>query len=262
MGKASTGKKVARAAGTGGGRTARGRRPWGWYSAIAVVSILGLLLIVVSRDDLKTARLTGHPKVGEHWHVAYGFNVCGAFLPALAEDRDPLGIHTHNTDGVGDGVIHIHPFTSKAAGVRATLGVFADTTGTKLSRTEFKLPGQKAHKTGDKCGEKKAEVRVSVNGKEYTGDPKKLRFTKDRSWVVVALLPPDVKIPQPPSVPTLDSLSDVGGPGATLPPVSIQPSPEGSTPSSTPAPEGTSPDPASPSSSPSAPPASTATSSP
>lgn len=254
MGKASTGKKVARAASTGGGRTARGRRPWGWYSVIAGVSILGMFLIVISRQDLKAAKVTDHPKVGEHWHVAYGFNVCGAFLPSIALDRDPLGIHTHNKDGIGDGIVHVHPFTSKAAGVHATLGVFAETTGTKLSSTQFKLPGEKkAHKTGDKCGPKPAFLRVSVNGKEYTGDPRKLRFLKDRSWVVVAILPRDVKIPQPPSVPALDSLSDVGGSRPTVPPVSIEPHPEGSSPpASTP---GSSP-PAS------TPPKSTATSSP
>ncbi|HUQ40082.1 MAG TPA: hypothetical protein VM030_07980 [Acidimicrobiales bacterium] len=266
MGKASTGKKVARAAGTGGGRTARGRRPWGWYSAIAVVSILGVLLIVVSRGDLKQSRITGHPKVGEHWHVAYGFNVCGAYLPASSNDRDPLGIHTHNTEGVGDGVVHIHPFTSKAAGARATLGVFTDTIGAKLSRTKFELPGQKAHKTGDMCGDKKGVLRVSVNGKEYRGDPKKVRFAKDRSWVVVAILPAGDKIQPPPSVAQLDNLSDVGGPqGNQPPPVTIQPTPEGSTPEGSTPPgstPGSQPDPSSPSSSAPAPPASTATSSP
>src|SRR5437764_1360996 len=49
MGKASSSKKVARAASTGGGRTARGRTPWGWYSSIFLVVVVGTLLIVVSR---------------------------------------------------------------------------------------------------------------------------------------------------------------------------------------------------------------------
>ena len=51
MGKASSNKKVLRAASTGGGRTSRGSTPWGWYSVVAVAVVLGTVGIVFSRQQ-------------------------------------------------------------------------------------------------------------------------------------------------------------------------------------------------------------------
>ena len=51
MGKASSSKKVARAAGTGGGRTNRGRVPWMYYLALAAVVILGTATVGQSREN-------------------------------------------------------------------------------------------------------------------------------------------------------------------------------------------------------------------
>ena len=51
MGKASSNKKVARAATTGGGRTARGRTPWMYYTAITLAVLLGVGLVYQSRHD-------------------------------------------------------------------------------------------------------------------------------------------------------------------------------------------------------------------
>src|SRR5438874_1552697 len=42
MGKASSTKKVTRAASTGGGRTNRGRTPWLWYLSIGLGVALGM----------------------------------------------------------------------------------------------------------------------------------------------------------------------------------------------------------------------------
>ena len=67
MGKASSSKKVARAAGTGGGRTHRGRTPWTFFSLLAVVAILGILGTWASRDrrlsEINTAGATTPPTV-------------------------------------------------------------------------------------------------------------------------------------------------------------------------------------------------------
>lgn len=256
MGKASSAKKVARAAGTGGGRTSRGKTPWGWYSAISIVVILGTVLVVTSRNETQErvgARGQEHPTINEHWHAAYGFYFCDQFSPPLADNgRDPLGVHTH-----GDGIIHVHPFSQAASGKRAVFDVFSRTMGITVDKTRIKV-GQTEFENGDKCGDKPGEVRVLVNGKPFDGDPGDVHF-EDRQAIVIAFAPKDATIPeQPPSFAGLNNLSDVvpgapqGGPnqattsstapGQAPPPSEAPPSSEApptstaetSTPSSTP----------------------------
>jgi hypothetical protein len=214
MGKASSGKKVARAAMTGGGRTSRGKTPWGWYSAMAVVVVLGMIVLVMSRSDTQqrlSSRSEEHPTTKEHWHAAYGFYFCDKFSPPLADNkRDPLGVHTH-----GDGVIHVHPFSQAASGKRAVTGVFFQTMGVTVTSTRMDIGGQK-FANGDKCGDKEGMVRVFVNGAEHKGDPAKIHL-EDRQLIVFAFAPKDADVPKtPPSAGELNSLSDVpGSPGAT-----------------------------------------------
>ncbi len=233
MGKASSAKKVARAATTGGGRTSRGTRPWGWYMVMAVVAALGVTLIVTSRNERLSA---GNPAraerprppdpdrgfEGDHWHAAYGIYACDKFLPDIQSDRDPNGIHTHN-----DGIIHIHPFTSASSGPRATLGAFARTVGLSLGSDELKVPGGESYDKSDKCGGKSARVRVLLNGEERSGDPNDIRL-RDRDKLVIAFAPADAELPEdPPSAPNLDRLTDVeGSPGATSS-TTQAPNPEG-----------------------------------
>lgn len=257
MGKASTSKKVARAASTGGGRTRRGDRPWGWYMAISAVVVLGCLLIVTSRNARQTAlnplkSTKPRPPApdkgfsGDHWHAAYGVYLCDQFAPPVNSDADPLGLHTH-----GDGIVHIHPFRAASAGRKATMGVFTRTVGMTLTETSVKLPGDKLYKNGDKCGDKAGKLKVLLNGDERTGDPRKIRL-RDRDHLVIAFVPAGVKVPEsPPSVAKLDALDDVGPQttqpggetGGVSPPISLVPgtsTPGAGTPaSSTPAPSGT-----------------------
>lgn len=227
MGKASSNKKVARAASTGGGRTSRGARPWGWYGSMALVAILGTFVIVASRNERQAASnplksekprppsLPGQKQfAGDHWHAAYGIYVCNEFVPAITSDQDPKGIHTH-----GDGVVHIHPFTKAASGRNATFGVFAEAVGLKVGETRIEVPGGKNYKNGDACPDgKKGKVKVYLNGDEDPGDPRKIRL-RDRDLLVIAFVPPGVDVPKsPPSESELDSLNDLpGSPGLTVP---------------------------------------------
>ena len=263
MGKASSAKKVARAATTGGGRTSQGARPWGWYSSLGVVAIVGVLLIVTSRNERLSAsnplkaekpRPPAQEKrfSGDHWHAAYGIYLCDHFVPPIHSERDPSGIHTHD-----DGVVHIHPFTRATSGSKATFRVFADTVGLSVSADQVKVD-DKTYNDGDKCGDKDGRLKVLLNGKERPGDPKDIRL-QDRDKLVIAFAPDDAKIPdEPPSTPTLDNLNDVpGSPGATSSTIQA-PNPEGTAPGApspegTPAPEGTPP----PEGTPAVPPAST-----
>ena len=231
MGKASSAKKVARAARTGGGRTARGRGSWGFPAVIATVVVLGTAGVVYSRDQhpgkaLQSASSTDNspPRIGDHWHAAYGVDVCGKFLSPITDQTDPIGIHTH-----GDGVIHIHPFQLSGSrkpftGKNANLGAFLDSVDASVSQSRIKIPGHDAKRNGQTCNGKDAEVRIMQwdygqaqdQGKAVTGDPNKL-LLRDRQLITIAFLPKSEKIPQPPSAPTLDKLSDLGATTTTVP---------------------------------------------
>jgi hypothetical protein len=220
MGKASSTKKVARVARTGGGRTARGRGSLLWPSMLTLAVIVGTVLIFYSRAENQTSIDNIPPQPGDHWHTAYGFFICDHFLPPIADQSDPLGIHTH-----GEGVVHIHPAAAAASGAKATFGVFMDAVGGKVSRSEIKVPGQKTWKNGMKCGSKEGRVearawseqRASATGRPVREDPADYRM-HDRDQLVIAFVPEGTAIPRPPSAPNLDQLSDVpssSAPGAT-----------------------------------------------
>jgi hypothetical protein len=212
-----TNKKVARAARTTGGRTARGATPWGFYSVLAIVVVLGTVGIYQSRTDrIAAVNKSGgdRPKVGDHWHAALGVYECDHFAPNVKDSgRDPHGMHTH-----GDGIVHIHPFDRTASGANATLKVFVETVDMQLSATTFKLPGEsKTYKNGDKCKGKAGEVEFYVNGKRWTGNPTQFR-PKDQDLLVLAFVPSKTKVPTiPPSAPTLSHLSDVASTTTTAP---------------------------------------------
>ncbi|MGI8662366.1 MAG: hypothetical protein ACR2LQ_04035 [Acidimicrobiales bacterium] len=74
MGKASSSKKVARAARAGGNRRAGQRRNLGFPTMIVAVIVLGLGLVVVTRQD-RVANAS--PRVNDdHWHVPYDTYTC------------------------------------------------------------------------------------------------------------------------------------------------------------------------------------------
>jgi len=225
MGKASSSKKVARAAGTGGGRTTRGKTPVLWYGTLVVVLLAGVGLTAFSRQQrlhkLNAPASKEAPKANaDHWHTALGVYVCDHWLAPITDQTDPVGIHTH-----GDGIMHVHPFVAAAAGSRATFLRFAEVVKGELHATRFTWPegdGKKKveHKNGDKCGEQVGEVKAFYNGKPEVGDPGNIRLT-DKGVLVMAFVPKDTtyeKIGDPPSKDGLTKLSDVpADPAASQP---------------------------------------------
>src|SRR3954469_8647150 len=73
MGKASSAKKVARAARAGGSRRAGQRRALGFPLTVFLVVALGLTLVLVARGERIT---NAEPKVGDHIHAAYSVYTC------------------------------------------------------------------------------------------------------------------------------------------------------------------------------------------
>lgn len=122
--------------------------------AVAFVLVLGLALIVYARTSRPAADASA-PQIytgetGDHWHGAYGFQLCSdtanVQLAGDLEQRDSsgnlvsqamqaTGIHSHD-----DGVIHWHAWSARAAGRRAQLGIFFDNYNISLSNDKLELP--------------------------------------------------------------------------------------------------------------------------
>ena len=142
----SSTKKAAKLAQKGKGQKIRFQGGAVFPIIVAATLILGLALIVYSRQTLPAAD-SSPPTIDDHWHAAYGFYLCDTWyqLEGDLEERNSqggftntnfvqTGIHSHN-----DGVIHWHPFTSRAVGRNATLGVFLDTYDVELSNDSLRF---------------------------------------------------------------------------------------------------------------------------
>ena len=167
MGKASSSKKVARAAGIGSGKGRRRQTPWGYFAAIAIIVVLGLVGTVTSRNRL-IAQINNAggtaPTVGTTWYEGYSVYACGKFLPPVkAPSPNPQGISTAQTD-----IITIAPKVKAAAGKNATLGKFASAVGMKLNAAEVQLPGGHLYLDGNTCEGKPGHVYVKQFA--YVGD--------------------------------------------------------------------------------------------
>jgi hypothetical protein len=220
VGKASSTKKVARLASSGGKTKVRANRSLAFPIIVAVVVGLGLALVVFARTSTPSAADTP-PTLSDHWHTAYGIYACDTWLSPVQNQNDavdgvPWGIHSH-----GDGVIHIHPFTSAAAGNNADLGEFFKTAGIKMSDTKLELPEDLGtFEEGEtKCGDEDGQLKVLVwDNADAAGEPNvfitdfgNIQFTNDRMAMTIAFVTADTDLSslRPPSIPTLDNLSDV-----------------------------------------------------
>jgi hypothetical protein len=230
MGKASSAKKVARAARAGsGGKSSKRQRNLLFPVSIGLIVIFGVALVafaVQERADEKEEALGDHPTIQDHWHAAYGVRICadadgereGGFQPPFVSENDPAGIHTHS-----DGVIHIHPFGSGSAGDNATLGVFFDAMGVTINDDTIDLGNDVKVTEGDAtCGANNRDAIVQVarweNARETEGvEPEiitegieDINFQNDSEAYTVAFAPEGADIPPPPTIPQLDQLTDIG----------------------------------------------------
>lgn len=227
MGKASSNKKVARAAKAGGKARSAGERNLLFPAVLAVVVVLGTLLVVYAREERSAEALKRPIAFEDHWHASHAFYACDAFLPDLPEYMPPQnrGIHAH-----GDALIHIHPFSTARSGELATLRNFiADGGevlggGDQIEDDRLGVPGGETYVEGeDSCdgvdGDPIVQVAVwdtgfaAINGQEpdriVTEDFGSIRFEKDGEVYTIAFAPRDAEIPPPPQA-KVESLGDVG----------------------------------------------------
>jgi hypothetical protein len=225
MGKASSSKKVARAARAGGRRASGGRqRDLKFPAVIGLIVLLGSGLIAFAANDRKSDAAI-HPIAGEdHWHAAFGVYICGEFQPNVPLFESPIGIHTHD-----DGVIHIHPTSGGGAGENATLGAFLDGAGIDLSDSTLKMNDETWKEGDDQCDGEDTEL-VVAQWKDVQDPASKpalilrdfndIRFRQNGEGYTIAFVPEGTTdIPKPPSAANLAELgaADAGGTGTTQP---------------------------------------------
>lgn len=245
MGKASSSKKVARAS-KAAGRPGAGRS-WGWPALIGGVVVLGLVLIVISRGNVEDSVA---PKLGDHWHAAFGIYDCDRFMPPLNDTvADETGLHTH-----GDGLMHMHPFGTRYTGTGANIGNFGLTLDLEVSDDSFRV-GSLERENGDECDDgTEGTVQLKVwdgpddaEGRLIEADFADYAPQEFTMWVL-AFVPEGTEIPPPPPevIEALRAPADVVGsqpttPPETLPVETTEPV-EGTDPDSTEPVEGTDPD--------------------
>ncbi len=219
MGKASSAKKVARAARTGGAAQKRNRPKLVFPLALFAIVVFGALLVVYARAaNIDAATADTAPAANkDHWHAAYGIYLCDHFNPPLTDIKeDTQGIHTH-----GEGIIHIHPFVAAASGLKANMKAFGNQVGLTFTDDGFKMPDGTEYKNGTDCNGKPGKVAVykwkvddpTAPVQVFEKDFGKINFTEDRDAYTIAILPEGAPEPppQPDSVAELDKLTDVPG---------------------------------------------------
>jgi len=235
MANNSTGKWVQRAATTGGGRTYRGQMPVNFYAALAVIIIVGLALVGLSRYQLthRSTNASGPPTTQQTWYAGLAVDVCGTIQPNLPTSTNSA---TTGLTANGNGVVTIHPKNSSETGANATLGRFvANYKGLLLTNSTLQYPGKQVYNNGDICPKGSPDAGkpgvvivyswpnfTSKLGSETPGDPQKLLF-QNGQLITMAFVPANTTVPKPPaSVITSLITADQAGPStpSTTPTIS------------------------------------------
>jgi hypothetical protein len=247
----SSTKKAARLAQKGQGQKIRFQGGTLFPMVVALVFVLGFALVVYARQSRPPADASD-PQVGDHWHMAYGFNICGEWIQVAgdAEERDAnggflntdfarTGIHSHN-----DGIIHWHPNSRAAVGRNATFDVFLDVYDVEVNADGMQWPDSQQAQLSAVFGDKyedgefvTTETTCTVDGEEVPGAIQvvawdnftdtddgttyiaafnSIRVDQDAMVFVVAFVPDDTNIEMPPWAPDLPTLGAADG-GQELP---------------------------------------------
>ncbi len=210
--------KVSRIARTGGSGRRRGDSSAGFLTLLAVLAMIGMAIVIISRDQRLDATTPNNKpplepvqsetdpsknRAGDHWHEAYGVYICDKFISPINSTADKFGISTQN-----DGVMYIHPYEKRYAGANSTLGLFADSFDIKLTNKSIQVPGDNTvYTTGEsKCGDTTGELVVrewedpskADKAVVIENDIRSVRV-KDKAAVVIAFVPEgktDIPLPE------------------------------------------------------------------
>jgi hypothetical protein len=239
----SSTKKAAKLAQKGKGRQVRFQGGTVFPAAVALTLILGVALIAYARQTLPGAD-DSPPTINDHWHAAYGFYLCDGWvqLNGNLEERDAngqflnqnflrTGIHSHD-----DGVIHWHPYTSRAVGKNAVLGVFLETYEVAITDDALRFPSATAvgpnadygttgptellqeYVEGEtKCNGEDAELSVKAwggidetdSGSRYIANMDRIRLDDDGMVFAIYFTPKDTAQVMPPWAQDLPALGAV-----------------------------------------------------
>jgi hypothetical protein len=231
MARSSTGKSVARAAATGGGTSYRGQMPVNWYAALVLIVLLGVGSVILARHNYAKHTPLVAPTVGQTWHAALAFDICGKAEPALTATASGSASGLTTT---GSGVLLIAPKTSSEAGNKATLGKFAsEYTGMTLTNTSVQYPGGTTYKNGQKCAagtpdagqkgvvrarswvisNKKSGSQVELAGGKVTAKPANLKL-ENKQLITVGFVPSGKTLPKVPGTTEVALLQAIEGTSA------------------------------------------------
>ncbi len=191
------------------------RIPW-FFVSIAAMLALGSAMIVVLAQQRETIAGVAPEAFRDHWHASFSINSCGEWLPPTSDTEHGDGIHSH-----ADGLIHIHPSSTSAAGPNATLGEFLETAGASLSDEQY-LPGRGElptvlDETNDCDGESSELVLAVWSSDDPLAEPEVIRsgladyrFRADGQILTLALLPEGEVVPRSPNAGQVNEPSDLG----------------------------------------------------
>lgn len=228
MASSSSAKKVARVAAKSSSGNANKQANWLFPVAIVAIVAIGIGTVVYARsenaggssNDARPRAQLSEGAAFDHWHAAFALNVCGTEQPPQNDTQaDILGIHTH-----GDGLIHIHPFATRAAGRNATLKRFFDQVGLKVTDDGFETADGKVYKEGEtECGGQAGEL-VLAHWKDastasssepdeiYREDFGSVRLSEDLGAYTLAFEEADATIPAPSTSAQTEALGACDGP--------------------------------------------------
>ena len=225
----SSARRVARVASRGGGsgKQPNKQRAWLFPASIVAIVVIGLGIVVYARSTNEAAGSNDTPpraqlaagEPSDHWHAAFAVDICGEEQPPVADvGDDVLGIHTHQ-----DGLIHIHPFATRAAGDGAKMSRFFDQTGIEVTDTAIKMPDGKVYKEGEtECDGKPGEVQLAVwdravkapstkPDRVVTTDIGSVNFERDYMAMTLAFVPKGDTIVAPSTSSELKTLGECDG---------------------------------------------------
>jgi hypothetical protein len=207
--------------------------PVNWYAALVVIVILGIGSVVLAHHNYARGASTTPPTVGQTWHAALAFDICGTTEPALTATASGSANGLTTT---GSGVLLIAPKTSSEAGNNATLGKFASEYGNlTLTNSTVQYPAGVKYANGEKCAKgtpdagkagvlrvrswtlastsQKSGSEVKQLGGKYSSKPADLKL-RNSQLITVGFVPSGTTLPKVPAATELALLQEINGTAA------------------------------------------------